>query len=234
MKNAELSSLQAAVTSQRAVPGINIGKKLSRKINLAKTSSEILQVLQQSSCCNWLDTRLLEALACGANKSAYELIEAYKTFLHSKKLDEVLSCFPKSKIRKPYAVKVAAKIDIDPNEVTVGMLLSHHDDLENVILNLSKGRIKIKHVKKGCLEVVCSIPAHQGFQAYKNALQNRHKFRSIHLLHLTSDTHPIIYDPWLFNLAQEFGKGKEVFHESEGNTIIILILCVRTYICVFV
>ena len=231
LKNAELSTLKLAIGSQHFVPGIDIGKKLSRAINLAKTSSDILQALQQSSCCNWLDTRLLEALACGANKYpyAYELIKAYETFLHSKKLDEVLSCFPKSKVRKPYAVKVGAKIDIDPNEVTVGMLFRHRDDLENVILNLGKGRVRIKDVKKGCLEVVYSIPADQSFQAYKNALQNRHKFQTIRLLYLTSDTHTVIYDPWLFDLALESGKGKEVFHESKGNKIIILTFCV--YIC---
>ena len=216
LKNDELPSLKLALISQLTVPGVKVQKKLRKAIESAKTSDDLLFKLgKQSSCCNWLDTDLLEALACGSSQpAAYELIEAYKHFLHSKKLDEVLF---KSEVQKPYASKVGAKIDMDPTEITIGILLQHRGDLENVILNLGKGIVNIDHVKEGCVEIICSIPAHSSFVAYKNALHNRHKFRTINLLYLTCDHHPSIYDPWLFDLEEHSIKRKEVSHEYEGE-----------------
>ena len=215
LKEDELPRLKIALTSQLTVPGVKGQKKLKKVIKSAKTSDDLLFKLERSSCCNWLDTDLLEGLAYGSSQpAAYELIEAYKTFLYSKKLDEVLF---KSEIQRPYASKVGAKIDMDPNQITIGDLLQRRGDLENVILKLGKGKVNIDHVKPGCVEVVCSIPAHCSFVVYKNALHNRHKFHTISLLYLTCDDYPIVYDPWLFDLEEDSIKRKEVFHDYEGD-----------------
>ena len=217
LKRDNLPLLKLALISQLSVPGVNIGQQLSEAIESAKTSDDLLFTLQRSFCCNWLDTRLLEALACGSTQpAAYELVKAYETFLHSKKLKKVLAWFSKSKVQKPYASKVGAKIGINPSKITVGMLLKHRGDLEDVILNLGKGIVNIDHVKEGCLEIICSIPTHCRFVAYKNALHNRHKFDRISLLYLTCGTHPVIYNPWLFDLEENSTK-QEVFHEHEGR-----------------
>ena len=211
-------SLKRAVTSQFTVPGFKVRKQLRKAINLAKTSDDLLDTLQQSSGCNWLDTRLLEALACGSSQpAACELIEAYKNFLHHKKLNEVLSDYSKSEIQEPYAVRVGTKIDMNPKEITVGALLKHRGDLEDVIINLGKGIVKISHVKQGCLEVIYSMPAQFAFAAYKNTLNRRHKFCRISLLYLKYDNHPVIYDPWLFDLEKSSTKRKEIFYEYEGS-----------------
>ena len=215
LKKDELPSLKRALTSQLTVPGVKVQKNFRKVIESAKTSDDLLDKLERSSCCNWLDTDLLEALACGSSQpTARELIKAYKAFLYSKKLNEVLF---KSKVQKPYANKVGAKIDMNPNEITIGILLQRRGDLENVILNLGKGKVKIDHVKQGCVEIVCSIQTHCSFIVYKNALHNRHKFHTINLLCLTCDHHPGIYDPWLFDLEEHSIKRKEVFHEYEGD-----------------
>ena len=206
--------LKVALISQLTVPGVNIGEQLSEAIESAKTSDDLLLTMQRSSCCNWLDTHLLEALACGSSQpAAYELVKAYKNVLHSKKLKKVLSSFSESKVQKPYASRVGAKIGIHPSKITVGMLLKHRGDLEDVILNLGKGIVNIDHVKEGCLEIICSIPTHCSFIAYKNALHHRHKFDRICLLYLTCDTHPVTYDPWLFDLEEHSARRKEIFHE---------------------
>ena len=213
-----LPSLKLALISSLTFPGVKVGEQLNETIESAKTSDDLLYTLQRSSYCNWLDTRLLEALACGSSQpAAYELIKAYEKFLHSKKLDKVLSCFSKSKVHKPYASKVGAKIGINPNKITVGVLLKNRGELEDVILNLGKGILNIDHVQEGCLEIICSIPVHCSFVAYKNALYNRHKFHEIRLLYLTCDIHPIVYDPWLFDLEEQTIKRTEIFHEHEGN-----------------
>ena len=218
LKEDNLPSLKIALISSLTFPGVKVGEQLSEAIESAKKSDDLLLTLQRSSCCNWLDTDLLEALACGSSQpAAYELIKAYKKFLHSKKLDKVLSYFSKSKVHKPYTSKVGAKIGINPNKITVGVLLKNRGDLEDVILNLGKGIVNIDHVQEGCLEIICSIPAHCRFAAYRNALHNRHKFHGICLLYLKCDIHPIVYDPWLFDLEEQTSKRTEIFHEYEGN-----------------
>ena len=218
LKKDDLPSLKVALFSRFNAPGVKVGEKLSEAIELAKTSDDLVLTLQRSSSCNWLDTSLLEALACGSSQpAAFELIKAYEKFLHSKRLDQILSCFSKSAVRKPYTSRVGAKIGINPNKITVGALLRHRGDLEDVILNLGRGIVNIEHVTDGCLEIIYSMPAHCSFVAYKNALLNRHKFHSISLLYLISGNHTSIYDPWLFDLEGCSIKRKEVFHEYEGD-----------------
>ena len=217
LKKDNLPLLKKALIGALTVPGVKVGEQLNEGIESAKTSDDLLCILQQSSSCNWLDTRLLEALAYSSNQpAAYELIKAYEKFLHPKKLDKVFVYFSNSKVQKPYARKLSAKIGINPDKITVGALLKDCNDLEDVILNLGKGIVNIDHVE-GCLEIICSIPAHCSFAAYKNSLNNRHKFHRICLSYLTCDIHPIVYDPWLFNLAEDSVKRKEAFHEHEGN-----------------
>ena len=218
LKKDNLPLLKIAFIGSLTVPGVKVGEQLNEAIESAKTSDDLLHTLQRFSCCNWLDTDLLGALACGSSQpAAYQLIKAYEKFLHPKKLDKVLSCFSKSKVQKPYAIRVGAKIGINPNKITVGVLLRHRGELEDVILNLGKGIVNIDHVQEGCLEIICSIPAHCSFVAYRNALHNRHKFRGICLLYLTCDIHPIVYDPWLFDLEEQTSKRTEIFNEHEGN-----------------
>ena len=199
LKRDNLPSLKLALISQLTVPGVNIEEQLSEAIESAKTSDDLLFTLQRSSCCNWLDTHLLEALACGSTQpAARELVKAYETYLHSKS-------------------RVGAKIGINPSKITVDMLLKHCGDLEDVIPNLGKGIVNTDHVNEGCLEIICFIPTHCVFFAYKNALHNRHKFDRINLLYLTCGTHPVIYDPWLFNLEESSTKREEILHEQEGR-----------------
>ena len=218
LKKDSLPLLKIALISALTVPGVKVGEQLNEAIESAKTSDDLLFTLHRSSSCNWLDIRLLEALACGSRQpAACELIKAYEKFLCSKKLDMVLSCFPKSTVQKPYVSKVGAKIGVNPDEITVGVLLKNRGELEDVILNLGKGIVNIDHVQKGCLEIICFIPAHCSFVAYRNALYNRHKFHGIFLLYLACDIHPIVYDPWLFDLEEQTRKKTEIFHEYEGN-----------------
>lgn len=217
LEKADIRSLQVALTSLNNVPGIKLGKKLCRAINLAKTSYDLFLTLEKSSSCNWLDIHLLSILANSSEQpAACELIKAYKKYLHSKKLEDVLSHF-KPEVKLPYISKVSAKIDVKPNEITVGMLLDCRSDIENIILKLGKGKVKLKHARNGCLEIFCFIPAYCSFAAYKNALHNCHKFHKVCLLYLTCDIHPVIYNPWVFDLEEKHVKRKEVFHEHEGN-----------------
>lgn len=217
LKEVDPSALKLALTSQAKAPsGIELKKSLNKAVDNATTSYELLMTLEKTPDCNWLNIRLLKAVVNGSRLSgAKNLFAAYEEFLLSKKLSEVLSQFPKSKIKESYITEVCAKIDVS-RDVTVGDLFRYCDLLEDVILNLGKRRLRIKDIKKGCLEFSSST-TQCSFSMYKNALQNFQKFCRVHLLSLKVSGHPVIYDPWLFDLDELNVLRKEVFYEHEGN-----------------
>ena len=219
LKNSNIDLLKTALNHQADTPsGIKFNEALQKRIKATKTPSELLELLRQSSCYNWLDYRILEVLAVGTRKqSAQMLVKAYESFLFSKTLDQILSEFPEpNEVKEEFITKVGAKINItNIDKITVGVLFDHVNALNTVILNLGKNVVDIKDIKKGCLAVFWSIPIRYSFNAYKIALYNRHKACTVHMLSLTIGTHPIIYDPWLFDLEEH--KRKEVFHEHEGD-----------------
>ena len=220
LKDSDPLALKLALARQAKAPGgIELKKSLNKAVNNATTSYELLRALEKTPDCNWLNTCLLKAVINGSRLlEAKNLVAAYEEFLSSRKLSEVLSQFSKSKIKESYITEVCAKIDVS-RDVTVGDLFAHCNYLEHAILNLGKKRLQIKDIRKGCLEFSSST-AQCSFSTYKNALQNFQKFCRVRLMSLKVSGHPVIYDPWLFDLDEQNVKRKEVFYEHEGNLFI--------------
>ena len=201
----DVSKLKVALINQADTPdGVELGEPLEEEIKAANSDSELLLVLRKSQCCNWLDTRLIEALACGSESStAVELIEAYKKFLFPKKLADVL---PKQlkhlEAKTDYVKAVKTKTGKDPNLITIGEFKVYQWTIDDVILDLGRRTLDIEHVNIGCLEINYLMPVHYSFNAYKMALCNRHKFYTIDLIHIEVGDCPLIYDPWLCDLGK--------------------------------
>ena len=201
----DLSTLKVALIDQAYTPGgVELEKRLKKKIKAADSNSELLLVLRKSRCCNWLDTRLIEVLAYGSESSnAVELIKAYQKFLFPKKLADVL---PKQlkhlETKAAYVEAVTTKTGKDPDLITVGEFIDYRWTIEDVILDLGRGMLDIEHVDRGCLKIDYLMPVHYSFNAYKMALHNLHKFYTIDLIHIEVGDHPLIYNPWLC----DFGK----------------------------
>ena len=170
--------------------------------------------------CNWLDTRLIGALARGCgSKSAVNLLKAYKSYVFSKKLSDALPSFVKQPQTNTYITDVSKKFKRDPDKITINDILRYQWTIKNVILNLGNQNLNIKHVKKGCLEVSSHIPIHCSINAYKMALYNRHNLHSIDLIHIKIGNHPLIYDPWFCDLRKH--SVKEIIHiEYKGNFLL--------------
>jgi len=199
LKYCNLFTLKGALIRQVRTPdGVELGKRLKKKIEAAKSNTELLYALDKSQCCNWLDTRLVEVLAYASESSgAVELIKAYQKCIHTKKLiDNLPKKLKHLETKVAYVTAVSAKIGMDPNTITVGDFKSYHWAIEDVILDLGKGTLNIEHVKKGCLEIHYTMPVHYRFNAYKMALYNRHKFYTVDLINIEVGRHPLIYDPW--------------------------------------
>ena len=154
LKFCNLITLKRSLFSQAdTVDGVKLGKQLERRIDKAKSSSDLLYALERLHCCNWLDIRLIEALAYGSeSSSSVELIKAYKKLLFSRNLLDVLS--KKSQhveAKKEYVAKVCAKTKMDASKIIVEDFINYPWIIEDVILDLGKGVLNIEHV--GCLKV---------------------------------------------------------------------------------
>ena len=203
----DLVTLKGALFSQVDTPGgVELGKQLEKRIDKAKSSSELLYALKRSHCCNWLDIRLIEVLAYGSeSSSAIELIKAYKNQLFPRKLLDVLSKKSQhAEAKKEYVAAVRAKTEMDPSKITVEDFINYRWTVEDVILDLGKGVLNIDHVREGCLEIYYSISTKYSFNAYKVAIHNRYNFHGINLIHIKIGDHPLIYDPWLSDSNKQF------------------------------
>jgi len=203
LKSCDLLTLKGALISQVHTPdGVELGECLENKIDAAKSNFELLYALDKSGCCNWLDTRLIEVLSRASKSSiAVELIKAYQKCIHPKKfMDNLPKKLKHLETKLAYVTEVSAKIEMDPDTITVGDFKNYHWAIEDVILDLGKGILNIEHVEKGCLEIHYTMPIHCRFNAYKMALYNRYKFYTVDLINIEVGRHPLIYDPWFSDL----------------------------------
>ena len=204
LKGCDVSDLKVALISQANTPdGVQLDNSMKDKIIAAKSINDLLIAFDDPSCCNWLNIRLLEVLAYCSLPIAVEVINAYRNFLFAKKLMVVLpKQHEQSEQRKTFITEVSAKINLDADKVTVGDFMRHYQDIEEVILDLGKQILNIKHVKEGCLEINYTMPVDYSFIAYKMVLHNRYKFYAIDLVHIEIANCPLIFDPWLSDLEQ--------------------------------
>ena len=203
LKGCDISDLKVALINQAHTPdGVKLEKSMKDEIKAAKSINDLLFAFDDPSCCNWLNTRLLEVLANCSSPNAVEMLDAYKQYLFAKKLKEVLPKHEQSKQKKAFIAKVRAKLKMDPDEVTVGDFMEHHSEIEKVVLDLGKQILNIVDFKKGCLEINCTMPVQFSFNAYKMALHNCHKFYAIDIVHIEIGKFPLIIDPWHSELGQ--------------------------------
>lgn len=218
LKTCDLSTLQSVLIHQVNTPkGIKLKKvlkkRIKKKITEATSSFNLMSVLDDFPFCNWLDTRLVEALTIGSRlKSSSDLVNAYKKFLFEKKFRDVLLEFRTVKEKKveAYVVAVSEKIHVNPDKITIGDFMNDRRKMGRAILDLENQRLCIRNIRKGCLEFSYYIPDNYSFCAYKMALYNQYKFYTINLVHIEIGKHPVIYDPWLSDLDK--GTIKQSFH----------------------
>ena len=233
-----ISKLKESLYSQANTPsGIRLDEHLQKDIKEAISSEDLIVAFGKSSTCNWLDIRLLNTLARATRSPIpLKLIRAYETLLFSKSLTEALPKFSMSRLKKKtYLTVVSAKLDIPEEEITVGDVVKYQWEIEEVILDLGKGVLKLEHVKEGCLEMQCSIPAHFTFHAYKMALHNRHKIHLLRVIYIKLDDLPLIIDPWISELELSPTVQHQILYNytSEYMRLINTIAKFSACVCVF-
>ena len=203
LKDFDIDALIVALINQAHTPdGVKLKKSVKDKIKSAKSINDLLLAFNDTSCCNWLNTRLLEVLANCSLPNAVKVLDAYKQYLFAKKLKEVLPTNKKLEQKEAFIAKVCVKLNMDPDKATVGDFMEHHSEIEKVVLHLGKNKLNIVGFKKGCLEINYTMPVQCSFNAYKMTLHNHHKFYTNDIVHIEIGEFPLIFDPWHSDLEQ--------------------------------
>lgn len=154
-KCCDIYLLKAAFINQAHTPdGVKLDKSTKDEIISAKSSDDLLLAIAECSYSNWLNTTLLEVMACcSCAPGATETIKQYKQFIGAKKLKEVLprQLHLASK-RARYITAVCAIINMHSDEITVADFLRSFYYNKEIIFDLAKGILNVKHIKRGGLK----------------------------------------------------------------------------------
>ena len=166
--------------------GANLVAEISKNIMLSNNPNELFDYLATNTpYWSWVDIRLLEAMVTASEiQAAVNLIENYKEVIYGKKLKDVLPDILNKELKEVYYTRIVSKIKMNADEITVAVLLKYRLQLEEVIMDIKKGTLVLSNVKKGCIEVYWYIPNCYVDTAYKNAVENCHKFHLFHLVQL--------------------------------------------------
>ena len=171
------------LTCKKIVTDVHLPKYFCNKIQSCdNNTSDILSVLTLSPYWNWIDIRLMEAVAA-ISTEAINLIKEYKKYLYPQRLVDLLSLIPAvgevdECDYKTMSVKIGTNIDV----VTIKDFFYYRHILETKLLNLKEGSCILDHVEKESFEIGWLIPSEKGSFSYESAKRNSKKFHEISLL----------------------------------------------------
>ena len=183
MKSADFSILKRAF--QMRIPGrVQLPDDLQAKIKKAKQIDDLLDALVESKYWNFADLRLVNILVFSSGIcEAKSLVDKYKKAFFSTKLIDVLKMFtisPPSQCSE-YVYRVSIKISKEPAEITIGDLAQNFTILETVIMDINASSCVLDHIEAGCVKICLFIPIQCSYHAYISALNNHHRFHSLHI-----------------------------------------------------
>ena len=187
---------RACITQTKAPGGAHLPDELVAQMMMTQNIDMTLDVLAVSPYWSWIDIRLLETMVVASGSSvALLILNNYKSVTFAKKLVDVLPDLPNKEVKEQYYSRVASKLNVNPEEMTVGDLVKFQHQLEDVIMDIHKGTCALKHLDKGCIEILWYIPTKCVDKAFHSAVVNRYRFHDLRLQYLQIGSRPIIMDP---------------------------------------
>ena len=135
--------------------GIKLSTETLDKIEKAEDFDDLFLILCRTPYWNWMNIRILEKMV-GDCPPAQELIDEYKSKVHSRKLKDVLSDIPILDIPINEYTKVEAKCNKDFNEVTIKDIAQQWNEIE--IKFDVKEVMLLQSISKGCAEICWLLP----------------------------------------------------------------------------
>ena len=172
--NCEFTLLRSAcIKPDKPLAAVNkLPNEFVEKVNTTSNLDELLEVLNASDYCNWMNVRMLEKLAASSRQAeAQTLIHKYKKVIFSKRLADILQDIPELEITDDYYAKVQDKWKKNLEDITVEDIVKHWSKLQK-IFDVEDVELLLQNLTEGSIEFHWLIPlnlvTHAKFSAFKN------------------------------------------------------------------
>ena len=195
----EFSKIHRACRQHTLSPGGSgqFSEEFTNAVFNSNDLNGLLDALTNFNHWNWLDVRIMEAMAIYTdNPAAERTLKNYKEYVSGFKLEDVLIKIPVNIDPSSKYITIEEKFNCSESDVktlTVGDILEHQYTFSYKICGTNHNIIKLCSITTGCLRFMWSIPRECGADAYKAALANIHKFESNRILYLKFEYFPTIY-----------------------------------------
>ena len=161
------SSLQRACIEKANSPKMLYkSNEIVPVIKEAQSFQALCSMLADSSYWNFLDIRMMEAMAIASMiPAAQETIENFKKTFYNMTLKEAAPYFPVMPAKSGYTA-MHEDIDRDPSEMTIGELQKHRFYLETEVIQEGPGTCKIRKIMIGSVMIIWQIHVDHAYQAY--------------------------------------------------------------------
>ena len=179
-----------------------LSESLRKSINNAHTLEKTFDLLKSSPYFTWFEIRILRRMATVADiTEAKCLIKCYENYAFTKPCSAVQPYFYKHYIIPDHLTKVTAKLNVNPEKVTVSDLIKYCLQLDG-IAGLPAGSSTLIEKKEGCLEFSAVIPTYYSFHAFNKAKGILLKLRPLHMYYHQVGSFPQIYTVDLSNTEE--------------------------------
>ena len=152
------------------------------KIDATSNLKELLELLNKSPHCNWMNIRMLEKMAAASKQSeAKTLITTYKNIILSKKINDILQELPDLEISDDYYTKVKDRWNKDLEDITVNDIVSRWCKLQK-IFDVDDLAILLENILKGSTIFHWLIPVCLITQVKYSVLRNWYNIEDISYL----------------------------------------------------
>jgi len=157
---------------------VRADKPLKKLIRASQNLQQLFEILAENhTYCNWMEVRLLKAVATGHPK-LLGLIKEYKKVIYSKPLRDIWNDIPVCKVRNKYYTELKAEFEDDPDNMTVEQLLMRKEEIANKI------GVLIMEVQSGSLIIKFLVQTNKVYQAYLLFLTIPQQLRSDRFLQI--------------------------------------------------
>ena len=154
-------------------------------IKEADTFDRLCSMLADTTYWNFLDTRMMEAMATASMiPAAQETIENFKKAFFGMTLKEAAPYFPVIPL-KPNHTELHEDLDRDPSEMTIDELHKHRFYLETKILKIGPDTCTICRIMIGSVTIIWQIHVDHAYQAYSR-LKRFHSQSSLQAIRFMS------------------------------------------------
>ena len=179
IENTNFDRLQrAAIERAKSPKMIQKSNELVPIIDEAKSFQALCTVLAKSPYWNFLDTRMMEAMAAASLiPAAQESIENFKKTFFGMTLSEAAPYFPVVQL-KPSHTSMVENLDRDPRKMTILELHKHRFYLETELLQSGPDTCTICRIAIGSVIIVWQIDVDHVYKAYCSLKKKQFQLQS--------------------------------------------------------